>query len=139
MILTTQSMGQSYEKAIGARLGYPGMALTYKHGIQDAFLEFIVGARYEGGVNIEAIYELQWKLDQKLFPTDELHWYLGAGGSIWTGDGDAAVGIGGIIGLEYVFTKAPIALTIDYKPVMYLNNGANFAGDHSALSVRYTF
>lgn len=140
---------QNYNSAIGLRLGYP-VSLSYKHfisepGAIEGFLGFRSYSGY-GWINVGATY-------QHHFPISEvagLSWYVGGGASafFWNDRDDVfannddfsttSFGILGVLGLDYKFESAPINLSVDWMPTIFVNGyGSGFGGGYGALSVRY--
>ena len=136
---------QDYRTGIGFRAGF-SQGITVKHFIDKrAALEGIIATKWEG-LEITGLYEIH---NYGSFEVDHLNWYYGGGGHIgfyngenvsWgeTGTQYMAIGVDGIIGIEYNFEEAPINIGLDLKP------GFNFIGYvgfwyDAALSVRYIF
>ncbi len=45
----------------------------------------------------------------------------------------------GVLGLDYKFTDAPVNLSLDWAPILFVNGYDNgFRGAYGALSARYT-
>ena len=139
------SYGQTYERAVGVRLGLHNgvnyrQFITYNNAV-----EGIVSSRWHGWA-ITGLYEFFNEIDQG----KNLHWYYGFGahaGSYsslythWDGTSDNVfvVGADGILGIEYAFDNIPLAISIDWKPYLNLIGYSRFFGDGGGLSVRYTF
>jgi hypothetical protein len=136
---------QEYTTGVGLRMG-PYQGITVKHFTDPGTaIEGILATQY-GGFYIAGLYEKQ----QNAFETPGLDWFYGAGGHIgswgprysdhWVNDGTSytAIGIDGIIGMEYTF-DIPINIGLDWKPAFNLTSPAGFWGDGIALSVRYVF
>ena len=141
------------QQAIGFRFGggtYSGGEISYLKPMSESNrIELDLGF---GGNSVYNAISLtgtyQWTFP--LLDVDGLGWYVGPGASlgIWTyNDGISAnddngfnVAIGGIIGIDYVFTGLPLHFSIDSRPMINLighkDYGTNWG---SALSVRYLF
>jgi hypothetical protein len=151
ILFTTEVEAQSYATGIGLRSGVSN-GLTVKHFIQeDIALEGILHTRWNGLV-ITGLYEVHRDISE----VRGLRWFYGGGAHVgsWNGhrnsnrnppwadsnfSGATVIGIDGIIGLDYIFTDAPINLSLDYKPAFNLTNTGGFWGDEVALSIRYAF
>ncbi|MEZ4910436.1 MAG: hypothetical protein R2774_06210 [Saprospiraceae bacterium] len=146
MFCSVISYGQSYNSAIGARLGYP-LSLSYKKFISDrAAVEGILGFKSYTGyswINVGGLYEIHNELPS----IDGLSWYYGAGASIylWSYDNDfidagssTSIGISGVIGLDYRFADIPLNISIDWIPTFFVNGyGNGFGSEYGGIGVRY--
>lgn len=147
LCLATTSFSQNYNTGIGLRAGYYN-GLTIKHFTsQNTAFEGLITSRW-GGVELTGLYEVQ-----NNFPRMErLSAYVGFGAHVgfWNGDntysywGDpgkqyVAIGLDGILGLEYSFMFLPINLSLDWKPELNLIGYTGFWYDGGALSIRYIF
>lgn len=140
---------QDYNTAVGLRIG-PSYGITVKHFIKsNAAIEGILQTR-RGGFNLIGLYEFHGTA----FQTRGLKYYIGGGAHIgnWNGrngypwyrnrDEDSdfiALGVDGIIGLEYTFVDAPINLALDWKPAINLIEHSGFWGDELAFTIRFAF
>ncbi|MFT4659968.1 MAG: hypothetical protein ACI8XB_000224 [Patiriisocius sp.] len=137
---------QDYDMAIGLRLGL-GSGLTFKKVIsKNASFEALAEFRY--GFNLTGLYEIN-RYDA--FDVDRLNWYFGGGAHIGSYRGyrtrrsdfkhesELALGLDGIIGIEYNFVEAPINLSLDWKPTLNFVGYDGLYGDNGSLSVRYIF
>lgn len=149
LFTTKTSQAQSYQFAAGLKFG------GYENGISgkyfagnDVSLEGILGFR-SGGVVITGLYEI----NQTAFNVAELKFYYGAGAHIGSvgntyqrfgGDGITStnnqllLGIDGVIGLEYMIPKSPIAVSLDLNPRIELASGP-FVDLAPGLGVKYMF
>lgn len=131
---SSTSGGPGYQTALGIRLGYP-FGITLKHFIssQNA-LEGVIGVGY--GFNVSGLYEHHMPISG----APGLNWYVGAGLSFysWQNYG-ASLGILGALGLDYKFSGAPIDLSLDWLPGIYVSGYNGFAAGGGGLGIRYTF
>jgi len=139
------SEAQEYNTGVGFRLGsYQG--ITVKHFLnRGSAIEGILATQYNG-FYIAGLYEKQ----QMAFDTPHLDWFYGVGGHMgswraghnyhWENNGKnyTAIGIDGIIGLEYTF-DFPLNIGLDWKPAFNFTSPSGFWGDGIAFSVRYAF
>lgn len=135
----------NYNTGIGLRGGFSN-GVTIKHFIKhDTAIEGIVTTRWKG-INLTGLYEIH----NETATVEELSWYYGFGGHIgfwdgnrvnWADDNNAytVIGIDGILGLEYHFARAPICISVDWKPTFNVIGNSDFWGDGGAISIRYTF
>ncbi len=145
-IFTTLN-AQTYQSAIGLRGGF-FTGITYRHFLSDKMaFEGLATSRYRG-LQLTAL--LEW--NNPISEVEGLNWYYGLGAHIgtynykyynynngWGNDYYVAIGVDGIIGLEYTFSEFPINLSLDWKPMFNLVGDYYFNGDSGALSIRYCF
>jgi hypothetical protein len=149
-VLITSSVvkSQSYQSAVGVRIGGLTNGITLKHFIsQSSALEGILSIGNRTFI-VTGLYEMHT-------PVDHSHlffFYYGVGAHLgFFQDGgyyyyhndlvysrEAVVGVDGIIGLGYKFKTAPINIGMDFKPFVDFNNGSKMYFD-GGLSIRYTF
>ncbi|HMH21304.1 MAG TPA: hypothetical protein VK563_05995 [Puia sp.] len=139
-----QSMGSSYETAVGVKF-WPG-ALSIKHFTQEnRALEGLVNF-WDHGFRVTGLYEIHGDING----APGLKWYVGPGahigfyngnwyhGDYYYRDGGFSLGVDGVLGLDYKFSGAPIAVSLDIQPYIELVNHAYF-DVWGGLGVRYTF
>jgi len=149
LFFSFKAQAQSWEKAIGLRLGFPN-SITYKQFIsEDAAIEGIFGTRNEDGVrsiNLSAAYQIHKPILDDNF--GELRWYYGGGGTLVffnfddnsTLSGGTSIGIQGYLGVDYTFNDVPINLSLDWTPnFLFTGFGNGFGGDFGGVAVRYVF
>lgn len=146
---STTSPTPSYQWAAGLKFG------GYENGISGKYfagngvsLEGIVGFR-SAGVVITGLYEL----NQVAFNVPELNFYYGFGahiGSVGNSyqrfgsnngtypNNQLLLGADGVIGLEYVIPKSPIAVSLDLNPRVELAAGP-FIDLAPGLGIKYIF
>lgn len=137
-----QAEGSSYQTAIGVKF-WPG-ALTVKHFISDdRALEGLLSF-WDNGFRLTGLYEIHGDING----VDGLKWYVGPGahlgwynGSYYHGyyynSGALSIGVDGILGLEYKFQGAPIAISADIQPYIEFNHP--FFDVFGGLGVKYTW
>ena len=92
------------------------------------------------GMDFVGLYEMHHSLGEP-----QWFWYYGGGAHIssWnhTGDNSMLIGVDGIIGLEYRFAQAPLALSIDLKPAFdFIASQDPFVShNYIGIAVRYYF
>ena len=136
-----------YDNALGVRLGsWPG--ITYKHFVsQRGAFEAILNTRWHGFM-FHGLYEVH----HKAFNEPGFNFYYGVGGHIghwnvgryrhpWYDDAGryAAIGVDGILGLEYSFSKIPLNLSVDWKPMLNLVSWTGLWVDDAGFSIRIYF
>jgi hypothetical protein len=152
-ILVCASVGakaqSGYTTGIGLRGGIAS-GLTIKHFIKsDAAIEGILSTSFKHrGTVVTVLYEKH----AQAFNTKGLQWYYGLGGHIGFHDGHyyykkghdhyrddhvVALGVDGILGLEYYIRDIPFTIGADIKP--YINIPSGGGNWDSALHVRYVF
>ena len=136
--------GSSYKTAIGVKL-YPG-AISVKHFIAPNRAIEGLGYFYKDGFRLTGLYELHGDIHN----APGLKWYIGGGGHVtawnddWkvrypTRDGSLAIGLDGVLGLDYKITGVPLNLSFDWQPSFNLTGYRYFEGGWGGLGVRYTF
>lgn len=144
------SQAQTYETAIGLRLGSP-TSVTVKHFLNDSHaLEGYVGYRGWSGYNwfhVSGAYLIHNQIED----IDNFLWYFGGGATVffWNYDSDflrgnewnsTSLGIQGYLGLDYSFDDVPINLSVDWVPTIFVGSAftSGFGAGYGALAVRYT-
>lgn len=149
LLIGLSSKAQDYQTAVGLKFGGYENGLSIKYfSSSNVSLEGILGFRSHGVV-ITGLYEL----NQEAFNVADLKFYYGAGAHI--GSEGAGVyhsygtdrvydethlllGIDGVVGLEYKFPEAPIAVSLDLDPRIELATGP-FVDIAPGLGLKYTF
>lgn len=138
-----------YKTGIGFRGGIAS-GLTVKHFIKsDAAIEGILSTSFlHRGTVITVLYEKH----APAFNAKGLQWYYGLGGHVgfhegrhyyrhghdhYEDDHVVAVGIDGVLGLEYYIRDIPFTIGADIKPYINIPSGGGYWD--SALHVRYVF
>lgn len=139
---------QSYQNAIGLRGGwYDG--ITFRHMLSESTaFEGLFMSRWRGW-NITGLYELQKPLKE-----EGLDWYYGAGAHLggyntryyynidnphyYDNRYTTAVGLDGILGLEYTLKEIPLNFSVDIHPILDLSHGDFWFWYDAAASIRYT-
>jgi hypothetical protein len=143
-----QSLDEDYRFALGLRAGETS-GITFKFPIKNsANIELIAGFWYDW-FNLTALYEKT----ANAFDVVGMNWYYGGGGHIsfltndLRNDGrfysrgeDYAIGLDGIVGLEYKIPPIPLAVSIDLKPLFEVyRNGDVYFGIDPGLGIKFTF
>ncbi len=112
---------QNYETSLGIRLDVDNFGITGKQFIEThSALEGIVQFKRKGIV-LAGLYEYH---DILLKDEKNLRWFAGGGGHLgvlysnW--NNKVAIGIDGIVGIEYTFESAPFNFSIDFQPAVNL-------------------
>lgn len=138
-----QALGNEYTTAIGVKI-YPG-AVSVKHFIKsDAALEGLAYF-YNHGFRVTGLYEFHGDING----APGLKWYVGPGAHIgfyndrWNRlypneDASVAIGIDGVLGLDYKFNGAPINISLDWQPSFNIVGRSYFEGGWGGLGIRYT-
>ncbi len=138
---------QNYQNAIGLRGGWYN-GITFRHMLSESKgVEVLFASRWRG-FNLAGIYEIQKPLKEEGFD-----WYYGIGAHVgafnryyyydhnnphYLDNGRiVALGLDGILGMEYTFKELPLNLGIDIHPLIELADGGFWPWYDAALSVRY--
>lgn len=146
----TVSTTADYKWAAGLKFGGYENGISAKYFMQNnVAIEGILGFRSRGVV-VTGLYEIY----QHAFNVDKLRFYYGFGahlGSVGSGpyrrfngddriynDAQILLGADGVLGLEYIIPKSPIAVSLDLNPRVELATGP-FFDIAPGLGVKYTF
>ncbi|RYZ95791.1 MAG: hypothetical protein EOP47_25105 [Sphingobacteriaceae bacterium] len=149
MFFANTSKAQDYKTAAGLKFGGYENGISVKHFIMDdVAIEGILGLR-RGGAVITGLYEFHLPA----FNVDKLKFYYGFGahvGGVGKGvykrfgaddkvyvDSKILIGADGVVGLEYKFPDAPLALSVDLNPRIEL--AGPFFDLAPGLGLKYTF
>lgn len=142
--LQAQSMGSSYKTALGVKV-YPG-AVTLKHFVANNRAVEGLGYFSEDGFRLTGLYEVHGDFAS----VNGLKWYVGGGGhlGVWSDqwrnkypdrrDG-VAIGVDGVLGLDYKINGAPLNLSFDWQPSFNFVGYNYFEGGWGGIAIRYTF
>ncbi len=145
LILMVQSSAnaQSYENAIGVRIGsYNGV--NFKTFINtNKALDFNLSVRSNNNfkrVILTGLYQVHNPIND----APGLLWYYGAGASVGSYkvdnfEGDLFLSADGVLGLDYKIAGAPLNLAIDWRPRLALAPDTNFGTGDVGLAIRLTF
>lgn len=143
-VTNAQSMDPDYKTAIGFKI-YPG-ALSIKHFIKNDVAIEGLGYFWNYGSRITGLYEFHGNVDG----VRGLKWYAGSGAHIgfWNDkwkkaypgrQSGIAIGVDGVVGLDYKFTGAPISISVDWQPSFNIIGYNYFEGGWGGIGFRYTF
>lgn len=122
--------------AIGLRLGY-GLEVSYQRMLSDDYrIEVDLGFPGFDFHGVGATGTFLWNWD--IAAVDGLGWYVGPGVNLGIWRRSFGLGVVGQIGIEYKF-KAPITLSLDYRPGVNVVPGFGFSYTSFALGARYRF
>ncbi|HNP23312.1 MAG TPA: hypothetical protein PKM63_04280 [Panacibacter sp.] len=139
-----QNNSSSYKTALGIKF-YPGaISLKTFNKPNRAFegLAYIYG----DGIRFTGLYEIHGDING----ADGLKWYIGPGAHIgffndgWKKDhpdenSTIAIGVDGVLGLDYKISGAPINVSLDWQPSFNFVGYNSFEAGWGGLGVRYTF
>ena len=132
----TSLRAQNYSWAVGVRGGITASGITVRHNFNPSnAIEGIVD--FAQGFNLYALYERNVPVIGNGF-----NFFYGVGGNIGSwgySDGDFALGVDGIVGLEYHLPTVPLAFSIDYKPNLNLFEETKFHALDFGLGIKVTF
>lgn len=136
---------QPYNWAVGVRGAYGWGTLSAKHYFSESNALDLAGSVSIGkgwGWELAALYEWTYPVI-----TDGFDFYFGAGphGGTFMDENVTVVALGvqGVVGLEYTFSAIPLNLFLDYRPALTLNIGNNsglgFGYSNIGLGIRIAF
>ena len=132
-----------YKKAIGVKM-YPS-AISYKSFLTNSKAIEVLGYFTLDGFRTTIMIEKY----SAFANTEQLSWYIGYGGhlGIWSEEwkknnpnhkAGIAVGVDGILGLDYKIKNAPLNLSIDWQPSFNFVGSSYFESGWAGLGIRYT-
>ncbi|HTH30535.1 MAG TPA: hypothetical protein VL946_04250 [Lacibacter sp.] len=124
-----------YKTAIGVKV-WDGAGISLKTFIKENnALEFI-GYFNRYGTRITGLYEFHGNLSSE----GALKWYIGPGVHVGLYKGITAVGIDGVVGIDYKFSNLPLNLALDWQPTVELGSGSRngFIGNWGGFAIRFT-
>jgi hypothetical protein len=137
IVIVTGSVITSNAQEVGVRFGGTngagGAAIDAVFGSGSGRKHIDVGF-YNDGVGVD----LLWDFVCKPLKGEDFNWYLGAGPTTLIGD-NFWLGICGEAGLEYRFSKLPIAAGVDWRPTFWIIDDTKFGADSFGLNVRWVF
>lgn len=150
LCLASSAHSQSFDSAVGLRLGTP-FAVSYKTFIsEDAAIEGYLGYRNYGygfglgsstWLSVNGLYQIHNDIES----LDGLQWYYGGGGGIhnfsFAGASTTFFGVTGVVGLSYTLEDLPLNVSIDWVPGVFIGGGGSgvggFGGGYFGLAARY--
>ncbi len=132
-----------YKKAIGVKM-YPS-AISYKSFLTNSKAIEVLGYFTLDGFRTTVMIEKY----SAFANTEQLSWYIGYGGhlGIWseewkknnpTHKAGIALGVDGILGLDYKIKNAPLNLSLDWQPSFNFVGSSYFESGWAGLGIRYT-
>lgn len=139
----TGPFNTGYKKAIGVKM-YPS-AISYKSFMTNNKAIELLGYFTLDGFRTTVMIEKY----SAFANTEPLSWYIGYGGhlGIWseewkknnpTHKAGIALGVDGIIGIDYKVKNAPLNLSIDWQPSFNFVGSNYFESGWAGLGIRYT-
>jgi hypothetical protein len=136
--VSAQKNSPTYKTAAGVKI-YPG-GLTLKHFVKENQAVDFIGYFWQKGTRITGLYEFHGNISS----SENFKWYVGPGVHVGLFsnkyyDGGVAVGVDGVLGLDYKFKDAPINLSLDWQPSFEFGDYEGFQAGWGGLGIRYTF
>ena len=139
-----QTMGSEYKTAVGIKFYPTGVSLK-SFTRPNIALEGL-GYFWDYGFRFTGLYEIHGDITG----AEGLKWYAGPGAHIgfwnetWKNkypdrDNGVAIGVDGVLGLDYKFKGAPINISLDWQPSFTFVGYNYFEGGWGGLGVRFTF
>jgi len=145
-VVTNAQNGSDYSRALGVK-AYPG-GISYKQFLSNKNNTAIEGLGYfwTDGMRITALYEIHKSFEG----VEGLSWYYGPGAHIgfWNDswkkrypdrNASAAIGIDGVLGLDYKLADLPLNISVDWQPSFTITSYNYFEGTWGGIGIRYTF
>lgn len=139
----SQAMGNNYQTALGVKF-YPG-AISLKHFTKRNIALEGLGYFFNDGFRFTGLYEIHGDIKE----VPGLKWYVGPGAHIgfWNDkwktrypgrEGGIAIGVDGVIGLDFKINKAPINVSLDWQPSFNIIGYTYFESGWGGFAIRYT-
>lgn len=139
-----QNNGSTYKTALGVKV-YPG-AVTVKHFIKNNIALEGLGYISQDGFRLTGLYELHGDFTG----VEGLKWYAGGGAhvGIWSDDwrtryptrnNGVAIGVDGVLGIDYKIKGAPLNLSFDWQPSFNFVGYNYFEGGWGGIAIRFAF
>lgn len=84
---------------------------------------------------LQAFYQYNGQVNS----TSGLNWYLGVGPSIALYDGGSNFYVRPTGGLDYKISNAPLSLSFDWRPFIYIGDNSDFEPARFGIGMRYIF
>jgi hypothetical protein len=135
--------GHEYDRSIGLKI-FPG-AVSYKWKWDQASKAEALLYMSSEGFRLTGLYEKYFPLTPEV---PGLNWFIGGGAhwGIWsdnwknkypTRESGIAIGIDGVIGLDYKLKTAPLNISIDWQPSFNIIGYQYFEGGWGGIGIRY--
>jgi len=139
-----QNTGSTYTTALGVKV-YP-TGITIKSFVQPNKALEGIAYFYNYGFRATGLYEIHGDIEG----VDGLKWYVGPGAHIgfWNDtwkdkypdrNNGVAIGVDGVLGLDYKINGIPLNLSLDWQPSFNFVGYNYFEGGWGGLGIRYTF
>lgn len=143
-ISTRTTYEKAYHSAIGVKM-YPS-AVSYKQFLRSNKAIEALGYFSLDGFRATLLYETYAPIEGN----ENLSWYVGYGGhlGIWSETwkknnpdhtAGIAVGVDGILGLDYKVKNAPLNISVDWQPSFNFVGSSYFESGWAGIGIRYTF
>ncbi len=140
----SQSTGSTYKTALGVKV-YPG-AISIKHFTKSNVALEGLGYISNDGFRLTGLYEYHGDFTG----VEGLKWYIGGGAhlGVWsdnwrnrypTRNDGLAIGVDGVLGVDYKIKGAPLNLSFDWQPSFNFIGYNYFEGGWGGIGIRYTF
>jgi len=140
IFFTINAGAQDYKTAVGLQIDFGDGSTLAGPAIKYFFQK---NSAIEGEVLfgnhitfLQAFYQYQ----QSLPNAKNLDWYLGGGPSLGLYSGGSSFYLCPMIGLDYKLSSAPLALSFDWRPFLYLgsnSDGSRFTAARFGIGVKY--
>lgn len=137
LIASVTVFAQDYNWAVGLRGGVDGGGITIKRNFGASAIDGTVRMAWEGGIAGDVLYEFNVPVI-----ADGFNFYYGAGLCAALASKVLALGVEGVVGLEYKIPVAPIAISLDYRPAIVVSTGDGTLGygyTGVGLGIKFTF
>ncbi len=124
-----QELGVRFGDVTGGNVALDAIFSTSKFSRIHADVSF-----GHGGIGVDALYDFIYRP----LGNDGFYWYLGVGPSVYLND-PLYFGFSGELGAEYRFSDAPISLSLDWRPTLWVIETTTLHTDRFGFNIRYIF
>ena len=139
----TTAKEHEYERSLGLKM-FPG-AISYKWKWDASSKAEALLYMSSEGFRLTGLYEKYFPLTPEV---PGLNWFIGGGAhwGIWsdnwknrypTRESGIAIGVDGIIGLDYKLKNAPLNISLDWQPSFNIIGYQYFEGGWGGIGIRY--
>lgn len=139
MLFINNSEAQTYKTSAGLSIDFGdgatlvGPAIKHFFGTNNA-----IQAEVLFGNNVTYLQAF-YQYNAQFASASGLQWYLGVGPSVGLYDGGSDFYVRPTAGLDYKINNAPISLSFDWRPAVYIGDNSDFEPARFGIGMRFVF